>query len=97
MIPPRRFPALLDQALQRQRSQCLWHNIPPSLLSLYNDHRCDEDVFPRYNTFNLVSHGDEVWNLEWSHTGRRLATASKDKSVIVWSVEVGCLAVCMMP
>ncbi|KAI0032289.1 WD40 repeat-like protein [Vararia minispora EC-137] len=87
MIPPRRFPALLDQALRYQSSQCLWHNTPARSLSLYNDHHCEDDLFPRHNTFNLVSHEDEVWNLEWSHTGRRLATASQDKSVIVWSVE----------
>jgi WD repeat-containing protein 26 len=88
MIPPRRFPVLLEQALQYQRSQCLWHNAPPRSMSLYSDHLCEEDVFPRHNTFNLVSHEDEVWNLEWSHSGQRLATASKDKSVIIWSVEV---------
>jgi len=88
MIPPRRFPALLDQALRHQSSQCLWHNTPSRSLSLYSDHYCDDDVFPQHNTFTLVSHADEVWNLEWSHSGRRLATASKDYTVVIWSVEV---------
>lgn len=87
MIPPRRFPALLDQALAHQRSQCLWHNLPASQHSLYTDHACSPDAFPRHNTFSLETHSDEVWNLAWSHDGRRLATASRDKSVIVWRIE----------
>ncbi|KZV65911.1 WD40 repeat-like protein [Peniophora sp. CONT] len=87
MIPPRRFPALLDQALAHQRSQCLWHNLPASQQSLYTDHACSSDAFPRHNTFSLETHTDEVWNLAWSHDGRRLATASCDKSVIVWRIE----------
>ncbi|VDB82854.1 unnamed protein product [Peniophora sp. CBMAI 1063] len=87
MIPPRRFPALLDQALAHQRSQCLWHNLPASQQSLYTDHACTSDAFPRHNTFSLETHADEVWNLAWSNDGRRLATASRDKSVIVWRIE----------
>lgn len=34
----------------------------------------------------LDGHTDEVWNIEWSHDGTYLASASKDKSVIIWRV-----------
>ncbi|KAI0306418.1 WD40 repeat-like protein [Multifurca ochricompacta] len=100
MIPPRRFVTLLDQARLHQISQCIYHNAPLTSrhFSLYADHTCDTDLFPRITTTILQVHSDEVWSLEWSHNGKFLATASKDKSVIIWSVgvyhpfAVGCLA-----
>lgn len=90
MIPPRRFVTLLDQARLHQISQCIYHNAPvtPQHFSLYADHTCDTNLFPRITTTILQVHTDEVWSLEWSHSGRYLASASKDKSVIVWSVGV---------
>ncbi|TFY66673.1 hypothetical protein EVG20_g4410 [Dentipellis fragilis] len=88
MIPPRRFASLLDQSQQYQRYQCLYHNVPTTSqsFSLYNDHHCHQDMFPRTTTAILEVHTDEVWNLEWSHNGRWLASASKDKTVIIWSI-----------
>ena len=56
--------------------------------SLYTDHLCDKSVFPRITTAILEVHTDEVWNLEWSHSGNYLASASKDKTAIIWRVEV---------
>lgn len=90
MIPQRRFATLLDQARAQQQSRCLYHNAPTNArtFSLYTDHLCDENAFPRITTAILEGHTDEVWNLEWSHNGNYLATASKDKSVIIWRVGV---------
>lgn len=90
MIPPRRFVTLLDQARLHQISQCIYHNAPvtPQHFSLYADHTCDTDLFPRITTTILQVHTDEVWSLEWSHSGTFLASASKDRSVIIWSVGV---------
>jgi WD repeat-containing protein 26 len=90
MIPPRRFVTLLDQARLHQISQCIYHNAPLTSqhFSLYADHTCDTDLFPRITTTILQVHNDEVWSLEWSHSGKFLASASKDKSVIIWSVGV---------
>jgi WD40 repeat protein len=34
----------------------------------------------------LEAHEDEVWHLQFSHSGRYLATASKDGKTIVWEV-----------
>lgn len=56
--------------------------------SLYTDHTCDKDAFPRVTTAILEVHTDEVWNLEWSHSGNYLASASRDKTAIIWRVEV---------
>ena len=90
MIPQRRIATLLEQARAYQQSRCLYHNMGPKdrSYSLYTDHCCDRNAFPRVTTAVLTVHSDEVWNLEWSHSGRYLATASKDKSAIIWEVEV---------
>ena len=46
------------------------------------------DAFPRVTTAILSVHNDEVWNLQWNHKGDYLATASKDKSAIIWRIGV---------
>ncbi len=90
MIPQRRFATLLDQARDYQQLRCLYHNAPMNsrTFSLYADHSCDKNAFPRVTTAILEIHTDEVWNLEWSHSGTYLATASKDKSAIIWRIGV---------
>ena len=90
MIPQRRFATLLEQARAYQQSRCLYHNVPlrNQTYSLYTDHMCDRNAFPRITTAVLSVHEDEVWNLEWSHNGKYLATASKDKTAIIWRIEV---------
>lgn len=46
------------------------------------------EILPRVTTTILQKHIDEVWDLEWSHNGKFLASASKDRTVIIWSVAV---------
>ena len=86
MIPQRRFSTLLHQARLYQRQRCIYHNLPmnSSSFSLYSDHRCNKSDFPRITTTILEVHKDEVWNIKWSHDGAYLASASKDKSAIIW-------------
>ncbi|KAF5381032.1 hypothetical protein D9615_004152 [Tricholomella constricta] len=86
MIPQRRFSTLLNQAQAHQRQQCLYHNSPSDSIafSLYTDHHCNKSAFPRITTTILEVHTDEVWNMEWSHDGCHLASASKDKTAIIW-------------
>jgi WD40 repeat protein len=84
MIPQRRFSTLLNQARSYQRQRCLYHNAPLSTFSLYSDHRCSMADFPTITTTILEVHSDEVWNIEWSHDGAYLASASKDKTAIIW-------------
>ncbi|EAU88784.2 WD repeat-containing protein [Coprinopsis cinerea okayama7 len=42
--------------------------------------------FPNVTTTILNVHTDEVWNMEWSHDGRYLASAGKDKMAIIWKM-----------
>ncbi|KAJ6463825.1 WD40 repeat-like protein [Mycena vitilis] len=88
MVPPRRFSTLLHQANAFQRQQCVYHNIPttPTGFSLFSDHQCDKTGFPRVTTTILEVHTDQVWILEWSRDGNFLASASDDKSVIIWGI-----------
>lgn len=88
MIPPRRIATLLHQARSYQRHRCLYHISPSTAgFSLYSDHQCDRNAFPRITTFILEGHSDQVWNIEWSHNGQYLATASKDKTAIIWQLK----------
>ncbi|KAJ7582949.1 WD40-repeat-containing domain protein [Mycena floridula] len=50
------------------------------------DHQCDRGGFPNMTTIILEGHKDEVWNIEWSHDGVYLASASKDKTAIIWKI-----------
>lgn len=90
MIPQRRFATLLTQSREYQRQLCLYHNSPvnPSSSSLFSDHTCDKESFPRITTTILEVHSDEVWNVAWSHDGTHLASASKDKTAIIWRIGV---------
>lgn len=90
MIPQRRFATLLDQARAWQQSQCLYHNAPldSRTFSLYADHICDRNAFPQVTTAILEVHTDEVWNIAWSHSGNYLASVGRDKTAIIWRVEV---------
>ncbi|KAJ6630542.1 WD40-repeat-containing domain protein [Mycena sp. CBHHK59/15] len=88
MISPRRFSMLLQQANAYQRQQCVYHNVPTSApgFSLFADHQCDKTGFPRVTTTILEVHTNQVWILSWSHDGNLLASASMDKSVIIWGL-----------
>ena len=90
MLPQRRMNTLLEQAYTHQRTQCLYHNAPytSSAFSLYSDHRCTREAFPSLTTNILAGHTDEVWNIQWSHDGNRLASAGKDKTAMIWRMNV---------
>ncbi|CAK9781241.1 WD40 repeat-like protein [Cutaneotrichosporon oleaginosum] len=86
MVPQRRLATLLDQARQHQQLTCLFHddNEP---ISLYTDHVCSSGSFPSVTTHVLMDHKDEVWRIEWSPDGYMLASASKDKTVVIWQLK----------
>ncbi|KAH7926652.1 WD40 repeat-like protein [Leucogyrophana mollusca] len=88
MVPDRRFSTLLTQSRQYQRQHCIYHNSPTNStsFSLFMDHQCDKEAFPRVTTTILDVHTDEVWNVVWSHNGNFLASASKDKTAIIWRI-----------
>ncbi|KAG2147170.1 WD40-repeat-containing domain protein [Suillus cothurnatus] len=68
--------------------RCRHHSSPvdPSSPSLFSDYICDKESFPGKTTTILEVHSDEVWNVAWSHDGTRLASASKDKTAIIWRI-----------
>ena len=87
MVPQRRLATLLDQARQHQTLSCMYHqDTEPS--SLYTDHECKPGLFPSVTTHILADHTDEVWRIEWSPDGTMLASAGKDRQVVIWLLEV---------
>lgn len=83
MIPDQRLAVLLNQVKANQINECLYHNTRESP-SLYSDHKCDRLDFPSKMAIDLHHHEDEVWFLEFSHDGTKLASASKDKNVYIY-------------
>ncbi|KAI9828460.1 MAG: hypothetical protein M1832_002888 [Thelocarpon impressellum] len=85
MLSEHRLATLLDQVKQNQISNCIYHNTAKSP-SLYSDHLCDRSRFPLKAVLELERHADEVWYLDFSHDGTLLATAGRDRTVIVYEV-----------
>ncbi|XP_056457570.1 WD repeat-containing protein 26 isoform X1 [Gadus chalcogrammus] len=91
MLPPRRLQNLLRQAVELQRERCLYHNTKMDsgmdAVSLLLDHACSRKQFPCYTQQVLTEHCNEVWFCKFSTDGTKLATGSKDTTVIVWQVD----------
>lgn len=83
MIPEHRLVGLLDEVKDGWISNCLYHNTAASP-SLYIDHNCDRDDFPMKPVLELKGHRDEVWYLKYSHDGTKLASTSKDKTIVIY-------------
>lgn len=83
MIRDHRLAELLDQVKEAQINQCLYHNtsVPPSL---YADHRCNRGNFPSKTAMQLNDHTGEVWHVQFSNDGTKLATASQDKTALIY-------------
>nr|XP_046256826.1 WD repeat-containing protein 26 isoform X2 [Scatophagus argus] len=92
MLPPHRLQTLLKQAVELQRERCLYHNtkLDSGLdsVSLLLDHACSRKQFPCYTQQILTEHCNEVWFCKFSNDGTKLATGSKDTTVIVWHVNM---------
>ncbi|KAF7338070.1 WD-domain-containing protein [Mycena venus] len=62
---------------------------PKTILNIATPSKCVPAAatgFPRVTTTILEVHTDQVWMLEWSRDGNFLASASSDKSVIIWGI-----------
>lgn len=91
MLPPRRLRSLLAQSVEMQTERCQCHDMAWSTnidnVSLLVDHNCSSEGFPMQALHVLNDHSDEVWFCKFSPNGLRLATGSKDNTVIVWEVD----------
>ena len=83
MIPDHRLAVLLDQIKQGQIAKCLYHN-PSSSPSLFTDHMCDRTQFPLQTAFELNQSTREIYVLEFSHDGKRLAASGEDATTIIY-------------
>lgn len=85
MLPEHRLAVLLHQVKRNQIANCLYHNTAISP-SLYQDHICDRNNFPLHTILELTKHVGEVWQVQFSHNGKRLATGGSDGAVIIYDV-----------
>lgn len=86
MIPEHRLADLFYQVKQTQVLNCVYHNTS-EWPSLYMDHVCSREDFPLCNVTQLEHHTNEVWFARFSNDGKRLATASKDKTVRIYDLK----------
>ncbi|XP_017136950.1 WD repeat-containing protein 26 homolog [Drosophila miranda] len=91
MMSPRRLRTLLQQAIELQSQHCPCHDMAwetnLQTVSLLTDHCCTTDGFPMQTIQILTDHCDEVWFCKFSPDGLKLATGSKDSTVIIWDVD----------
>lgn len=85
MLPEHRLAVLLQQVKEHQIGGCVYHTSAASP-SLYADHYCDKSNFPTELLAELDKHTGEVWQIEFSHDGKRLASCGIDRHVIIWDV-----------
>ncbi|WZZ13822.1 hypothetical protein YC2023_106911 [Brassica napus] len=85
VIPGRRLEHLVESAVMNQIDTCMYHNSWDAV-SLYEDHRCGRDQIPSETVQVLVAHKNEVWFVQFSDSGKYLATASSDCTAIIWKV-----------
>ena len=85
MMPDNRLAALLQQVKQSQIDICLYHTSAASPF-LYSDHHCDRANFPSEVAVTLTDLDGEVWQVQFSHSGDRLAACGSRSDVVVWHV-----------
>lgn len=90
MLPEHRLAVLLQQVKHRQIDSCKWHTDPRSP-SLYSDHTCDSSHFPN-QVLTELAQPNEVWQISFSHDGKRLASCGADESIYIWDMTTLTLA-----
>jgi len=87
LLPEKRLQLLVNQAVQYQKEKQNFPFVKQKEISLLEDLHYDPQRIPTKTSRVLTHHKDEVWFVQFSHNGKLLATASKDKSVVVWDME----------
>lgn len=86
MLPEHRLAVLLQQVKNSQIDSCIWHTSASSP-SLYSDHICDRKMFPTETLKELADADGEVWQIRFSHDGKRLAGCGSDHKVLIWDMD----------
>ena len=91
LLPPRRLTSLVEHALLARRRECIYFNKRASEpeIDMFEDFSCGREQLPTEAVRVLEGHTDEVWHLQFSHSGRMLASASRDRTAIVWDTSPG--------
>lgn len=88
ILPPqRRLEALVRQALEAQKKQSFYPYCHPAEPSLLEDLQYSPERVPHLAYATLEGHKDEVWFVSFSHSGRYLASLSKNRLVLIWSLD----------
>ncbi|KAM0346040.1 hypothetical protein ACHAPU_005801 [Fusarium lateritium] len=83
MLPENRLAVLLEQVKQSQIDTCLYHTEAASP-SLYSDHFCDRRNFPTEVALELTDMSGEIWQVQFSHDGSKLAAGGSGHQVMIW-------------
>lgn len=87
ILPPGRLGELLDQAVISQHQGCFYyHKNGDCDNNLLENHHCNPSKIPNKPKILQPEHEDEVWCLAFSHSGKYLASGSKDSSIFLWTV-----------
>ena len=86
LMPKGRLRTLVSQSLEHQMRSCPRYNRAQQWTNLVEDCWASEELVPRQTRHVLEEHADEVWHIDFSHCGGYLASASKDKTVIIWAL-----------
>ena len=74
------------QSLEHQMKACTRYNRRQQWNNLLEDCTAGDELVPRRTHLLLEHHTDEVWHIQFSGCGKMLASGSKDKTVIIWSL-----------
>ena len=86
MIPEHRLASLLDDFKHNQVANCRYHNsVAPK--SLFVDHTCEKDLFPRHEIASFDGLVGEIWCMAFSHNGKYLAVCGKKFHIAVFDVQ----------
>lgn len=86
MLPENRLAILLQHVKQNQINACLYHTAASSP-SLYSDHFCDRRNFPSEIAVELTDLGGEVWQVQFSHDGTKLAACGIREHAVIWDMK----------
>ncbi len=86
LLAENRLETLLGQALELQKRRAKFPYTKQTSVGLLEDLEHEPERMPRKVLHRLMGHQDEVWFVRFSHDGMKLASASKDKTVIIWDI-----------